>query len=277
MRIFPPPDSSVDVDWFQASLNLSDNVMVSADGHTYEHRRRGGQSWRVGRSADREPIVLRVYVLRDRKPHRERLILSMPLPLPLPLPRMALGTNPFVICRPCTPTKQAAPAGLRPKVPLRNDRFLRRQEKPRHSRTKHPAHPAPSIQPKNNLASCSPFCESNFVDLRGRAVRRCHQTRRREGVERYRRHCRVGEDQVGQRGKRGVLVFGGVGVVVAVSNDSPVELLQKNSLGWRKRKIERFESVLTATKHEMLLSHVAIFLRFVEAGQSRLPTAVRYF
>ena len=114
MRIFPPPDSSVDVDWFQASLNLSDNAMVSADGHTYEHRRRGGQSWRVGRSADREPIVLRVYVLRDRKPHRERLILSMPLPLPLPLPRMALGTNPFVICRRCTPTKQAAPAGLRP-------------------------------------------------------------------------------------------------------------------------------------------------------------------
>ena len=64
---------------------------------------------------------------------------------------------------------------------------------------------------------------------------------------------------------------------MAVSNDSPVELLQKNSLGWRKSKIERFESVLTETKYEMLLSHVAIFLRFVEAGQSRLPTAGRYF
>lgn len=75
-----------------------------------------------------------------------------------------------------------------------------------------------------------PFRERDFIGLGRRAVRRRHQIRRREGVERYRLHARVVEDEVGQRRQSGILVLGAVGVVVAVSDDSPVQLFQKYRL-----------------------------------------------
>lgn len=81
----------------------------------------------------------------------------------------------------------------------------------------------------------SPIRKIDLFELGRRGGRRYHRICSREGIHWYGRDQRVVQHKVAERGEIGILVMRVVRVIVTVSYDRPVHLLQKHDLGRKEQ------------------------------------------
>ena len=110
-----------------------------------------------------------------------------------------------------------------------------------------------------------PIGKVDHGDLGRRAGSRSHHARSREGVQGYRRYQSVIQNKVPDRGERGILVLRVVRVVVTVSANGPVQLLQKHSLKWKVNRKHRKKQMDTVGRRACA-SYVRICLRLGTFG-----------
>ena len=82
----------------------------------------------------------------------------------------------------------------------------------------------------------SPIREKNLFEVDQVIGQRWRRIGSREGIQRYGRDQGVVENEATERGEPGILILRVVRVIVTVSHDSSVHLLQKHGLGGRKSK-----------------------------------------